>query len=106
RNAMDSGQPAHKECCSISSLLTPTSFHPRPSFPQVALVTRSWYSGGIISKNSGQIWIRSLLMVAPLVYRRHLKIQILRQLPRPAKVATDLPRDRWICSTITSGGIV
>src|SRR5437867_8280827 len=34
------------------------------------------------------------------------RIRLLSQLPRPASVATDLPSDRWMCSTITSGGIV
>ena len=33
RKAMDSGQPAQRECCSISSLLLPISFQPRSSLP-------------------------------------------------------------------------
>src|SRR5947199_9438168 len=64
RNAMDSGQPAQSECSSISSFDVPMSFQPRDSLPYVALVTRSWYSGGMISKNSGALLIRSLLMNA------------------------------------------
>ena len=33
RKAMDSGQPAHNECCSISSFDEPISFQPRSSLP-------------------------------------------------------------------------
>src|SRR5690348_12588014 len=65
RNAIDSGHPAQSECSSMSSFEVPMSFQPLDSLPYVALVTRSWYSGGMISKNSGAILIRSLLMVPP-----------------------------------------
>src|SRR5437870_5877305 len=35
-----------------------------------------------------------------------VRLSGITQLPRPARVATDFPSDRWMCSTITSGGIV
>src|SRR5436309_3361699 len=117
RNAMDSGHPAQSECSSISSFDVPMSFQPRDSLPYVALVTRSWYSGGMISKNSGAILIRSLLMKAssqgcrlsrfPFVNYQVLRVMnSVTQLPRPASAAERMPSACLICSTIISGDIV
>src|SRR6266542_1503199 len=49
--------------------------------------------------NLDPLFTHGLLLSLLSSSHRHFRVSWSCQLPRPARVATDLPSDRWICST-------